>query len=319
MNYSKKIFLFLFVVLSCKQYNAFFTTTSSIQKTSTKIKAIIPAGGFGTRLLPATKAIPKELLPIIDKPAIQYVIEEGINSGIKCFIIITSKNKKNAIENHFKKDPILENVLCKNNKLELIKSTNDIIKKANLVFLPQEQALGLGHAILTAKPVFGEELVAILLPDDIFTGSDPAIVQLIKIAKKENCSVIAVQEVSQEDVSRYGIIDIKQKLNSNLFEIKDLIEKPSKDEAPSNLAIVGRYVLSPKIFDFLENIKVGHGGEIQLTDGIKELLKSGEKILALKVEGQRHDVGTTLGWLKTNIEFALNKPDISSDIAKYLS
>lgn len=317
MNYSKKIFLFLFVVLSCKQYNNFAVKTSSIQKTSTKIQAIIPAGGFGTRLLPVTKAIPKELLPIIDKPAIQYVVEEGIKSKIKDFVIITSKNK-NAIKNHFEKNSILDNVLSKNNKLELIKSTNQIIKQTKFIFLPQEQALGLGHAILTAKPLFEGKLVAVLLPDDIFTGSNPAISQLIKIAKKENCSVIAVQEVSQEDFSRYGIIDIKHKLNSNLFEIKDLIEKPTKDKAPSNLAIIGRYILSPKIFNSLENIGFGHGGEIQLTDGIKDLLESGEKILALKIQGKRHDAGTTLGWLKTNIDFALNDPKISFEIEKYL-
>lgn len=284
-----------------------------------KIKAIIPAAGFGTRFLPATKAVPKELLPIVDKPAIQYVVEEGINSGIKDFVVVTGKNKK-AIEDHFDGYSELEKVLKATNKTELIKGVTDIIEKANFMFVRQREQLGLGHAIYKAKSAFGEnEHVAIFLPDDIFTGRVPAMAQLMKIAVQEKCNVIAVQEVPRENVSRYGIIDVRRQFSPNLFQVKDLVEKPTQAAAPSNLAIVGRYVLSSNIFESLEDIQFGSGGEIQLTDGIKNLLLSGEKVFAYKVQGQRYDAGTTLGWLKTNIEFALKHPTMSADIIEHLS
>lgn len=284
-----------------------------------KIKAIIPAAGFGTRFLPATKAVPKELLPIIDKPAIQYIVEEGISSSIKDFIIITSKNKK-AIEDHFDSYHELEKVLKARNKIELIKSVTNMTKKANFMFIRQRKQLGLGDAIYKARSAFAaKEHVAIFLPDDIYRSRVPAMAQLMKIAIQEKCNVIAVQEVAREDVSRYGIIDVRRQFSPNLFQVKDLIEKPTQNAAPSNLAIVGRYVLSSNIFESLEDLQFGSNQEIQLTDGIKNLILDGEKVFAYKVQGQRYDVGTTLGWLKTNIEFAIKHPTMSADIIEHLS
>ena len=283
-----------------------------------KIKAIIPAAGFGTRFLPTTKSVPKEMLPIVDKPAIQYIVEEGINSGIKDFVIVTSKNKK-AIEDHFDSFSDLENTLKNTQKESILHDVNQIIEKSNFLFVRQREQLGLGHAIWTARSAFNDEHVAIFLPDDIFTGEIPAMAQLIKIAIQEKCNVIAVQEVPQEEVSRYGIIDVRRQLSPNLFHVRDLIEKPSVNAAPSNLAIVGRYVLSPNIFTSLDNLQFGAGGEIQLTDGIQNLLLSGEKVFAYKVQGQRFDAGTIFGWLKTNIEFALKHPKYSNDIINYLA
>lgn len=284
-----------------------------------KIKAIIPAAGFGTRFLPATKAVPKELLPIVDKPVIQYIVEEGINSGIKDFVIITGKNKK-SIEDHFDSFLELTTNLKSKNQENLIEDVNKIIEKANFLFIHQKEQLGLGHAIHMAKPAFSsDEHVAIFLPDDIFTGSVPGMAQLIKIATQEKCNVIAVQEVPKEEVNRYGIIDVRRQFSPNLFQVRDLIEKPAINVAPSNLAIVGRYVLSSNIFESLEDLQFGSGGEIQLTDGIQNLLLNGEKIFAYKIQGQRYDAGTTLGWLKTNIEFALKHPKYSSVILEHLS
>lgn len=283
-----------------------------------KIKAIIPAAGFGTRFLPATKAVPKELLPIIDKPAIQYVVEEGIKSGIKDFVIITGKNKK-AIEDHFDNYLELQSNLKSKNKEILLEGVNKIIEKANFLFVRQREQLGLGHAIQTAKPAFGDEHVAIFLPDDIFTGKVPGMAQLIKIATQEKCNVIAVQEVPKEEVTRYGIIDVRRQFSPNLFQVRDLVEKPPVNAAPSNLAIVGRYVLSSNIFESLEDLQFGSDGEVQLTDGIQNLLLNGEKVFAYKIQGQRYDTGTTLGWLKTNIEFALKHPKYSAAILEHLS
>ncbi len=283
-----------------------------------KIKAIIPAAGFGTRFLPTTKAVPKELLPIIDKPAIQYIVEEGVNSGIKDFVIITNKYKK-AIEDHFDKFLELSNALKNNNKEILLQDIDKVIEKAKFLFIKQHEQLGLGHAISMARPAFSDEHLAIFLPDDIFSCQTPAMSQLIKVAIQEKCNVIAVQEVPKEDVSRYGIIDVRRQFTPNLFQVKDLVEKPARNAAPSNLAIVGRYVLSPGIFESLEDLQAGSGGEIQLTDGIQNLLFSGEKVFAYKIQGERFDAGTIVGWLKTNIEFALKHPKYSQEIQRLLS
>ena len=282
-----------------------------------EIKAIIPAAGFGTRFLPASKAVPKELLPILDKPSIQYIVEEGLASGIKDFVIVTGKNKK-AIEDHFDLYPELEQALTANKKDHLLDSVSKIIKTANFLYVKQIEQLGLGHAIWSARKAFSDERVAIFLPDDIFTGPNPGMAQLIKIANQEKCNVIAVQEVPKQETSRYGVISIRRQFSPNLFQIKDLVEKPAPNKAPSNLAIVGRYVLSSKIFESLEDLKFGSGGEIQLTDGIQNLLLSGEKVFAYKIQGQRYDAGTTLGWLKTNLDFALQHPQYSDEIMKYL-
>ncbi|MCK4650554.1 UTP--glucose-1-phosphate uridylyltransferase GalU [Candidatus Babeliales bacterium] len=281
------------------------------------VKAIIPAAGFGTRFLPSTKTIPKELLPIIDKPSIHYIIEEGINSGIKDFVIITSKNKKN-IEDYFDFYPELEDMLKTHKKEHLLSNISKIIKTANFLYIRQKEQLGLGHAIWTARKAFSKEHLAIFLPDDIITGTIPGMAQLIKVASQEKCNVIAVQEVSKEEVNRYGVIAIRRQFSPNLFQVKELIEKPPINKAPSNLAIIGRYVLSPNIFDSLENLKFGSGGEIQLTDGIQNLLLNGEKVFAYKIQGKRYDTGVPLGWLKTNIDFALKDPRYSKEIMKYL-
>jgi len=281
------------------------------------VKGIIPAAGFGTRFLPCTKAVPKEMLPIVDKPSLQYVIEEGISSGIKDFVVITSKNKL-GIEDHFDLYQELEQTLLLRKKESLLDSINKIIKTTNFLYIRQKEQLGLGHAIWTARKAFGKEHLAIFLPDDIFTGNLPAMGQLIKVANQEKCNVIAVQEVAKEEVNRYGIIDVRRQFSPNLFQVKELVEKPDVGSAPSNLAIVGRYVLSPNIFDSLENLKFGAGGEIQLTDGIQNLLLNGEKVFAYKVQGKRYDAGTPLGWLKTNIDFALKHPKYAKDIMSYL-
>jgi UTP--glucose-1-phosphate uridylyltransferase len=282
------------------------------------IKAIIPAAGFGTRFLPATKAVPKEMLPILDKPAIQYIIEEGINSGIKDFVLVTSRNKK-ALEDYFDLYPELENLLQSKKKENLLKSISNIIETANFMYVKQMEQLGLGHAIWAARKAFSNERAAIFLPDDIITGTTPGMAQLIKIANQEKCNVIAVIEVPRSEVSRYGVISIRRQFSPNLFQIKELVEKPQQNKAPSNLARIGRYILSPKIFESLEDLKFGAGGEVQLTDGIQNLLLSGEKVFAYKIQGQRYDAGTTLGWLKTNLDFALKHPEYSQEITNYLT
>jgi UTP--glucose-1-phosphate uridylyltransferase len=281
------------------------------------IKAIIPAAGWGTRFLPATKAVPKEILPIVDKPAIQYIIEEGLNSGIKDFVVVTSKYKK-ALEDHFDSVTDLENILDAKNKDLLLSDVKKIMNAASFMYVRQKEQLGLGHAVWSARNAFSSEHLAVFLPDDIFTGTVPAMSQLLKVATQEKCNVLAVMEVPKEQVSRYGIISVRRQFSPNLYQVKDLVEKPATNQAPSNLAIIGRYVLSPSIFEELENLKFGAGGEIQLTDGIQNLLLSGEKVFAYKIQGTRYDAGTTLGWLKTNLDFALKHPKYSQEIHKYL-
>ncbi len=282
------------------------------------VKALIPAAGFGTRFLPATKSVPKEMLPIIDKPSIQYIIEEGVKSGIKDFVIVTEKNKK-CIEDHFDFYPELEKNLQENKKDQLLEDVSKIIKTANFLYVRQKERLGLGHAVWSARHAFHKEQVAIFLPDDIITGTVPGMAQLMKVASQEKCNVIAVQEVPREETHRYGIVDVRRQFSPNLFQIKDLVEKPAPNKAPSNLAIIGRYVLSSSIFESLDNLKFGAGGEVQLTDGIQNLILSGEKVFAYKIQGQRYDAGTTLGWLKTNIEFALKHPKYSQEILEYIT
>ncbi|QQR48913.1 UTP--glucose-1-phosphate uridylyltransferase GalU [bacterium] len=280
-------------------------------------KAIIPAGGLGTRFLPATKKSPKEMLPILDKPAIQYIAEEGIRSGIKNFVVVTGKNK-NVIEDHFDTNSELENFLAAQDKGHLLDEINKIINTADFIYVRQKEPLGLGHAVWTARHVIGNEPMAIFLPDDIIAGNTPAMGQLIQVAMQEKCNVVAVQEVPMDQVSRYGIIAIRKQFSPNLFQVKELIEKPSIAQAPSNLAIVGRYVLSPNIFKALEEQRVGAGGEIQLTDAIQSLLFSGEKVFAYKVQGARYDIGNPLGLLKANLDFALKHPKYSEQILEYL-
>ncbi|MBX9831133.1 UTP--glucose-1-phosphate uridylyltransferase GalU [Candidatus Babeliales bacterium] len=280
-------------------------------------KAIIPAGGLGTRFLPATKTSPKEMLPILDKPAIQYIAEEGIRSGIKNFVVVTGKNK-NVIEDHFDTNPELENFLSARDKGHLLDEINKVVNAADFIYVRQKEPLGLGHAVWTARHVIGDEPMAIFLPDDIIAGNTPAMSQLIQVAMQEKCNVVAVQEVPMDQVGRYGIVAIRKQFSPNLFQVKELVEKPSIAQAPSNLAIVGRYVLSPNIFKALEEQRVGAGGEIQLTDAIQSLLFAGEKVFAYKVQGTRYDIGTPLGLLKANLDFALKHPKYSEQILEYL-
>ena len=281
-------------------------------------KAIIPAAGLGTRFLPATKITPKELLPIFDKPAIQYVVEEGVKSGIDNFVIVSSRNKQ-TIENHFDIFPELEEKLKQQGKDELLSGISKIIKSASFTYVRQNEPLGLGHAIWTARHTVGKEHVAIFLPDDIIDNPVPGMAQLIKVATQEKCNVIAVQEVPKDQVSRYGVIDIRKQFSPNLFQVKELVEKPEINKAPSNLAIVGRYVLSSNIFESLDNLRAGANNEIQLTDGIQNLILDGEKVFAYRMQGTRYDVGNPLGLLKASLNFALKNPEASSKVLEYLA
>ena len=281
-------------------------------------KAIIPAGGLGTRFLPATKATPKEMLPVLEKPAIQYIVEEGVRSNIKTFIVVTGKNK-NSIEEHFDPYPELDHYLAARKKADLVDGINKVIHAANFIYLRQKEPLGLGHAVWSAKHIIGKEQVAIFLPDDIITGPNPCMAQLMQIAVQEKCNVVAVQEVPMDTVSNYGVIGVRKQFSPNLFQVKELVEKPRPGDAPSNLAIVGRYVLSPNIFNALDEMNIGANGEVQLTDAIQNLLLSGEKVFAYKIQGTRYDVGTPMGLLKANIDMALRNPKYADAILEYLT
>ncbi len=282
-------------------------------------KAIIPAGGLGTRFLPATKTTPKEMLPLLEKPAIQYIVEEGLKSSLKTFILITGKNKS-VIEDHFDPYPELDSHLAAHKKEELLDGVNKIIHNANFIYLRQKEPLGLGHAIWCARHVIGKEHIAVFLPDDIIVNNNtPCMGQLMQIAVQEKCNVVAVQEVPIEDVGSYGVVGIRKQFSPNLFQVKELVEKPRPVDAPSNLAIIGRYVLSPHIFNALEELNAGVNGEIQLTDAIQALLLSGEKVFAYKVQGTRYDIGTPLGLLKANIDMALRHPKYAQPMMDYLA
>ena len=280
-------------------------------------KAIIPAGGIGTRFLPATKTTPKGMLPILDKPAIQYIVEEGAKSGVETFVVVTGKSEK-TIEDHFDTNPALDLFLKEKNKLSYIEGLNKIIDSTNFIYIRQKNPLGLGHAVWTAKTVVGKEYVSIMLPDEIILSQVPAILQLMQIAHQEKCNVVGVQEIPIEHASRYGIIGIKRQFSPNLFQVKELVEKPKISDAPSNLALIGRYVLSPNIFDILGEAKIGANGEIQLTDAIQTLLYAGEKVFAYKIQGTRYDVGNPLGLLQANLDFALRDPQYSAKMLDYL-
>jgi UTP--glucose-1-phosphate uridylyltransferase len=270
-------------------------------------KAVIPAAGLGTRFLPYTKAIPKEMLPILEKPSIQLIVEEGLASNINDFIIIANEDKQ-ALKNHFSHQPKLEKELAHKGKTALLENINHIIDSAQFTFIPQPEPLGLGHAILMAKKAIGNEYFSIFLPDEIMIGQDPAIAQLITVAQKYNASVVGVLEVPRETVSSYGIIAIKEQLEDGIFDVTQLIEKPTIDQAPSNFALIGRYVLSPAIFASLEQTTAGAGNEIQLTDGIAHMMRNGERVIAYVIKTKRYDIGNPLGWIQANIDIALNHP-----------
>ncbi len=279
-------------------------------------KAVIPAAGLGTRFLPATKAQPKEMLPIVDKPTLQYIVEEAIESGIEEILIIIGRNKS-SIENHFDRSVELELELEKSGKFDLLEEVRRISDMANIHYVRQKEPKGLGHAIHCAKSFIGNEPFAVLLGDDIVHNGDmPCLKQLIKTYDKYKTTILGVQEVSDADVSKYGIVDGKM-IEDNIYTVNDLVEKPSIEDAPSNVAILGRYVINPEIFDILEHVKPGKGGEIQLTDGLKELAKR-EAMCAYIFEGKRYDVGNKLGFLEATVEFALRRDDLRDDFIEYL-
>ncbi|MFP5109875.1 UTP--glucose-1-phosphate uridylyltransferase GalU [Neobacillus sp. C211] len=280
-------------------------------------KAIIPAAGFGTRFLPATKAQPKEMLPIVDKPTIQYIVEEAVASGIEEIIIITGRGKR-SIEDHFDISYELEDILLKKNKLKILKDVQKISNLVNIVYVRQKELKGLGNAILCAKNVIGDEPFAVLLGDDIVMSETPCLKQLINVFEYYNSPVVAVQPVHDNDVSKYGIIKPKWPINeANFFHIESLVEKPSLEEAPSRYGIVGRYVFTPEIFDILAMIPVGQGDELQLTDAINVLNKK-QAVLAFKFEGKRYDIGDKIGFIKATIDFALQRDDIEQEVFAYL-
>ncbi|NWK84944.1 UTP--glucose-1-phosphate uridylyltransferase GalU [Staphylococcus sp. GSSP0090] len=279
-------------------------------------KAIIPAAGLGTRFLPATKAMPKEMLPILDKPTIQYIIEEASKAGIEDIIIVTGKHKR-AIEDHFDIQKELETTLIEQGKNEMLEKVTHPTGLANIFYVRQKEQKGLGHAIYTAKQFIGDEPFAVLLGDDIVESDTPAIQQLADVYYKTKSSVIGVQTVDNSETYRYGIID-PVNIHDRLIEVKQFIEKPEPGTAPSNLAIMGRYIFTPKIFDYLENQSTGSGGEIQLTDAI-ERLNQDQQVYAYDFEGKRYDIGETIGFVKTTIEFALKDSNMSKEIKAFIS
>ena len=280
-------------------------------------KAVIPAAGLGTRVLPATKAQPKEMLVIVDKPSLQYIVEELVESGIKDIIIVTGRNK-NSIEDHFDHSYELEDTLKKNNKNTLLEKVEDISSMANICYVRQNHPKGLGHAILKAKSFIGDESFVIALGDDIVYNDVPVAKQLIDSYSKYGSSIVGCQEVKESDVSKYGIVKPLLSLDEKTVEMEDFIEKPSVEEAPSKLACLGRYLLTPKIFDYLEKTEPGKGGEIQLTDAIVAMMKDGEKVLAYNFEGKRYDIGNKFGLLKANIEFGLRNEETREELLEYL-
>lgn len=278
-------------------------------------KAIIPAAGLGTRFLPATKAMPKEMLPILDKPTIQYIVEEGARAGIEDIIIVTGRHKR-AIEDHFDSQKELEMVLKEKGKSELLEKVQYSTELANIFYVRQKEQKGLGHAISSARQFIGNEPFVVLLGDDIVESEVPAVKQLIDVYEETGHSVIGVQEVPEADTHRYGIIDPLTK-NGRQYEVKKFVEKPAQGTAPSNLAIMGRYVLTPEIFDYLKTQKEGAGNEIQLTDAI-ERMNNDNQVYAYDFEGERYDVGEKLGFVKTTIEYALKDDSMREELTRFI-
>ncbi len=278
-------------------------------------KAIIPAAGLGTRFLPATKAMPKEMLPIVDKPTIQYIVEEAVESGIEDIIIVTGKGKR-AIEDHFDHSFELEHNLFEKGKIDLLHEVQKPSKMVDIHYIRQKEAKGLGHAVWCARKFIGNEPFAVLLGDDIVKAEKPCLRQLIEQYDRCEASVIGVQKVAPEKVSRYGIVGVED-LSGRLYRVNTLVEKPATNEAPSNMAIMGRYILTPKIFEILDEQKLGAGGEIQLTDAIAQLNQS-EVVYAYNFEGIRYDVGEKMGFIKTTLELALQREDLRGQLLSYL-
>jgi UTP--glucose-1-phosphate uridylyltransferase len=279
-------------------------------------KAVFPVAGMGTRFLPATKASPKEMMPIVDKPLIQYAVEEAVAAGITDMIFVTGRSKR-AIEDHFDKAYELESELEARGKTELLEFVRNMLpRNINCIYIRQAEALGLGHAVLCAKPAVGNEPFAVLLADDLLDGEPPVMKQMVDTFNYYHCSVLGVQDVPREDTRSYGIVAARP-LAERVEQISAIVEKPKPEEAPSTLAVVGRYVLTPRIFHHLENVKPGSGGEIQLTDGIASLMQE-QQILAYRYEGTRYDCGSKLGYLQATIELGLRHPEVGAEFAAYL-
>lgn len=279
-------------------------------------KAIIPAAGLGTRFLPATKAQPKEMLAIVDKPTIQYIIEEAVASGIQDIIIVTGRNKR-SIEDHFDRSIELELELERSGKQELLDMVGKISDMANIHYIRQKEPRGLGHAILTAKHFVGNEPFAVLLGDDVVVSKKPCLSQMIEVYNEYHTSVLGVQKVSHDVVNKYGIVDCKQ-IDDRVYKVKDLVEKPELEDAPSDIAILGRYIITPEIFNYLETQDAGAGGEIQLTDALRRMAKD-EAMYVYDFKGHRYDVGTKFGFIQANIEFSLRNEETREEMLQYIN
>jgi len=282
-------------------------------------KAVFPAAGLGTRFLPATKAQPKEMLPLVDKPIIQYGVEEALAAGCDQIIIITGRGKT-AIEDHFDVSYELEKMLEERGKTELLTVVRQISDMIHVAYVRQKEAMGLGHAVLMARELVGNEPFAVLLADDVIDGQVPCLKQMMEVFEEKQSSVIATQKIDGPAISAYGVLEaqpVDGKFEGRLYEVSNMVEKPSLAEAPSNLAIIGRYILTPHIFECLSRTPLGTGGELQLTDGMKLLLQS-EKLYGYVFEGKRHDTGDKLGFLKATVEFALKRPDLGGDLKAWL-
>lgn len=282
-------------------------------------KAVFPAAGLGTRFLPATKAQPKEMLPLVDKPIIQYGVEEALAAGCDQIIMVTGRGKT-AIEDHFDQSYELEKLLEEKKKTDLLKIVRQISAMIHVAYVRQKEALGLGHAVLMARELVGNEPFAVLLADDVVDASVPCLRQMMSVFEETQCSVIAAQVIEGPAISSYGVLEVKPpdgRFDGRLFEIVNMVEKPKPEEAPSNLAIIGRYILTPALFEMLTEIQAGSGGELQLTDAMRLLLKQ-ERMFAYVFEGRRHDTGDKLGFLKATVEFALQREDLGDQFREYL-
>ena len=278
-------------------------------------KAVIPVAGLGTRFLPATKTVPKELLPIIDIPSIQYVVQEAVDSGIQEIIFVTGRGK-DAIEDHFDEAPELEQILAERGLMETVEMLRRIAGMTEVVSVRQKKPLGLGHAVLCARDLVGNEPFAVMLADDLIDGGIPCIRQLLEIFEEKQESVIALMEVPQEDVHRYGVIKGNE-LKKRLYQVEATVEKPSAKDAPSRMAIIGRYILRPEIFAILEKLPAGKGGEIQLTDGLAQLVRE-RKVFGCEFQGDRYDIGDKFGFVRATVAYALKRPDMKDRVLDYL-
>jgi len=278
-------------------------------------KAVIPVAGLGTRFLPATKAVPKELLPIIDIPSIQYVVQEAVDSGIQEIIFVTGRGK-DAIEDHFDEAPELEQILAERGQTETVEMLRRIVGMTEVVSVRQKKPLGLGHAVLCARDLVGNEPFAVMLADDLIDNDVPCIRQLLEIFEEKQESVVALMEVPQEDVHRYGVIKGSE-VKKRLYQVEATVEKPQASQAPSRMAIIGRYILRPEVFAILEKLPAGKGGEIQLTDGLAQLVRE-RKVFGCEFEGDRYDIGDKFGFVRATVAYALKRPDLKDRVIDYL-